>query len=43
MTSEEYLRRLVDDWPPLTPGQRDSLRVLLRTDSRREKRTVKAA
>lgn len=30
MTSEEYIRRLVDDWPPLTADQRQRLRVLLR-------------
>ncbi|MEV7684523.1 hypothetical protein [Streptomyces bungoensis] len=31
MTSEEYVRRLVDGWPPLTPEQRDRLRTLLRS------------
>ncbi|MFJ9114418.1 hypothetical protein ACIRJO_02595 [Streptomyces sp. NPDC102394] len=30
MTNEEYIRRLVDDWPPLTAEQRQRLRVLLR-------------
>ncbi|MFI0576202.1 hypothetical protein [Streptomyces tendae] len=43
MTSEEYIRRLVDEWPPLTPAQRDSLRVLLQIKTRAEQRTGKAA
>lgn len=29
MTRDEYIRRLVDAAPPLTPAQRDRLAVLL--------------
>ncbi|WP_267973952.1 hypothetical protein [Streptomyces parvulus] len=43
MTRDEYLRRLVDGWPPFTPTQRESLRVLLRTDTRPKTRSAKAA
>lgn len=30
--TREYARRLVADWPPLTPTQRIKLAVLLRPD-----------
>ena len=35
----EAIRRFVDDWPPLTPAQRDDLAVLLRPVRRRRRRT----
>lgn len=43
MTSEEYLRRLVDDWPPFTPEQRARLRALMRTQPRRESQPARSA
>jgi hypothetical protein len=43
MTSEEYIRRLVDDWPPFTPEQREHLRALMRTEPRRETLPARSA
>ncbi|SMF86030.1 hypothetical protein SAMN02745830_07113 [Streptomyces sp. Amel2xC10] len=43
MTSEEYIRRLVDDWPPLSAAQRDRLRALLRPQPGQRNRPAKAA
>lgn len=37
MNSEEYLRRLVDGWPPFTADQRQRLRVLLKPAPRSQK------
>ncbi|MFJ1653438.1 hypothetical protein ACIOC2_19025 [Streptomyces sp. NPDC088337] len=44
MTTEEYLRRLVADWPPFTPEQRDHIRALMRPQqSRRETPAARTA
>jgi hypothetical protein len=34
LSAEDYIRRLVDEAPPLTPDQRDRLAVLLRPSGR---------
>ncbi|MFB7596950.1 hypothetical protein [Streptomyces sp. NPDC056160] len=43
MTSEEYIRRLVDNWPPLTSEQRARLRTLMRPGPRHESQPARSA
>lgn len=43
MTTEEYIRRLVADWPPLSADQRSRLRVLLRAEARPEDQPAETA
>ncbi|MGV4984575.1 hypothetical protein ACVB8X_14230 [Streptomyces sp. NRAIS4] len=40
---DQYIGRLVDDWPPLTAEQRDRLRILLRVERRPTTSSRKAA
>ena len=40
-SADDYIKKLVDSAPPLTPEQRNRLAVLLRPDSQRQADEVK--